>query len=47
MVNCVRFMISEEDLALGSGIRVDDLRAQELFVAEFYFTEKGHRMLLT
>ena len=40
-------VISEEDLALGSGIRVDDLRAQELFVAEFYFTEKGHRMLLT
>ena len=42
MVNCVGFMIYEEDLALGPRTRVDDSRAQELksfCVAEFHFSD--------
>ena len=48
MVNCVRFMISEEDLALGPGIRVDDSKAQELLCSRVLLKyKKGQGKLLT
>ena len=44
-MNGVGFMISKEDLASGSGTRLDH---SELFYGQnFYYSEKGQRNLLT